>query len=139
MKVKDIMTKDVKFIKPTTLIQEAAKIMREEDVGALPVGDNDRLVGMITDRDIVIRALIDNTDIKGTTVERAISSHCLYCFEDDSIEDLSNNMAKNQVRRLPVLNQEKRLVGIVSLCDLVSRGSKETAAEALSAISKKNI
>src|SRR5438309_12034281 len=118
MQVKDIMTKNVTFIKPSTPLQEAANRMRDKDVGALPVGENDRLVGIITDRDIVVRALTENTDIKTKTVEQVMSPHCHYCFEDESLEDLSKSMAKNQVRRLTVLNRDKRLVGIVALGDL---------------------
>lgn len=137
MKVKDIMTQNVTFIKPSTPLQEAANLMRDMDVGALPVGENDRLVGIITDRDIVVRALAKNPDIRTTTVEQAMSPHCLYCYENESLEDLSKNMAKNQVRRLPVLNNDKRLVGIVSLGDLSCKGSKETVAEALTAVSEK--
>lgn len=137
MRVKDIMTTDVKFIHPTTKIQEAAQIMRDKDIGALPVGENDRLLGIITDRDIVVRALTRNIDIQETTVEKAMSSQCLYCFEEDSLEDLSKNMGRNQVRRLPVLNREKRLVGIVSLGDLSQTGSKEATGMALAAISQK--
>lgn len=136
MKIKDIMTKNVTFIKPSTPLQEAASIMRDKDIGALPVGENDRLVGIITDRDIVVRALTENTDLKAKTVAQAMSPHCYYCFEDESLEDLSKNMGKNQVRRLPVLNRDRRLVGIVALGDLSRKGQKETAAEALTAISQ---
>lgn len=137
MQFKDITTKNVTFIKPSTPLQEAANIMRDKDVGALPVGENDRLVGIITDRDIVVRALAEDTDIKSKTVEPVMSPYCHHCFEDESLEDLSKNMAKNHVRRLPVLNRDKCLVGIVALGDLSRKESKEIAAEALTAISQK--
>ena len=137
MQIKEIMSKDVKFVDPNTTIQEAAKIMREKDIGSLPIGENDRLVGMITDRDIVIKTLANGKDVKETKVTEAMTPKCLYCFEEDTIEEVSKNMAESQVRRMPVLNREKRLVGIVSLGDLCCKGSKQAAGDALQAISQK--
>jgi CBS domain-containing protein len=131
------MTKNVTFIKPSTPLQEAANLIRDKDIGALPVGENDRLVGIITDRDIVVRALTENTDIKSNIVEQVMSPHCHYCIEDEPLEDLSKSMAMNQVRRLPVLNMDKHLIGIVALGDLSRKGQRETATEALTAISEK--
>ncbi|HUX79778.1 MAG TPA: CBS domain-containing protein, partial [Alphaproteobacteria bacterium] len=124
MKVKEIMTKEVKFIDPNLSIKEAARLMKERDLGALPVGENDKLVGVITDRDITIRALANGHDIESVTIKEIMTPHCLYCFEEDSIEDAAKNMGKNQIRRLPVINKDKRLVGIISLGDIVSKGSK---------------
>jgi CBS domain-containing protein len=133
MQVKDIMCKDCQYIHPDTSLKDAAKLMRDLDVGFLPVEENDRLVGVVTDRDIVIRGLAGGLD---GDVKNAMSSGCLYCHEDDSIEDLSTNMAKNKVRRLPVMNKDKRLVGVVSLGDLSFKGSQQVAGEALAAVAK---
>jgi CBS domain-containing protein len=137
MKVREIMSKDCKVIDPNTTFQEAAKIMRDKDVGCLPVGEHDRLVGIITDRDLVVRSLANAKEVQTGKVKDAMTPKCLYCFEEDTIEEVSENMAQNQVRRLPVLNSSKRLVGIISLGDLCCKGSKETASEALQAISHK--
>lgn len=137
MQVKDIMTKSVKYIDPSLTLTETAKIMLEKDIGALPVGENDRLTGMITDRDISIRATAKGLNPQSTTVKQVMTPHCLYCFENDSVEDAARNMGKNQIRRLPVMNKDKRLVGIVSLGDLSCKGCKEIAGEALATISHK--
>jgi len=138
MKAKDIMSKDVKCIHPEMSLQEAAKIMRDKDVGALPICGEDQLVGVVTDRDIVVRILAEGKDAKASTVRDAMSARCLYCFDEDGIDDVAKNMAKSQIRRLPVLNKDKRLVGILALADLCCRGSKQAAGEALHGISQKN-
>src|SRR5436190_9291970 len=113
MKVKEVMANKCAHIDPNTTIQEVAKIMRDKDVGILAVGENDRLVGMITDRDMIIRALASGKDIKETKVKDVMTKKCLYCFEEDTLEETSKNMAKNNVRRLVVLNKDKRFVGMV--------------------------
>jgi CBS domain-containing protein len=138
MQVKEIMTREVKFIDPKSNIKEAARHMREKDVGVLPVGENDRLVGVITDRDITIRAIANGHDPASITIKEVMTPKTLYCFEEDSVEDAAKNMGQNQVRRLPVLNKDKRLVGIISLGDIVSKGSKPAAAEALFFVSQKS-
>lgn len=127
MLVKEIMTKKVDFIDPDSTIAEASKLMRDDDVGCLPVGENDRLIGMITDRDIIVRAVAKGTDLTTLTVREVMSKPIKYCYEDETIEDLAQNLAKNQVHRLPVLNHDKRLVGIVSLGDLSIKGSSTEA------------
>jgi len=137
MKIKEIMSKEVKFVDPNTSLQEAAKIMREKDIGILPIGENERIVGMLTDRDIVIRTLANGKDVKSTTVKEVMTPKCLYCFEEDTIEDVSKSMSQSQIRRMPVLNKEKRLVGIISLGDLACKGSKQVAGDALQSISQK--
>lgn len=137
MKIKEIMTKEVKYIEPTVTLQEAANIMRDKDIGVLLVGENDHLTGVITDRDITVRTVANGVDPKTTTVKQAMTPKCLYCFEEDSIEDTAENMAQNQVRRLPVMNKDKRLVGIVSLADITVKGSKQVASVALEGISKR--
>lgn len=118
MLVRDVMTPQVEFINPNTLLKQAACTLRDCDVGAVPVGENDRLVGMLTDRDIVIRAVAGGKNPDKTTVGECMTSSVLYCYEDDSVAHVADNMAQNQIRRLPVVNRDKRLVGIVSLADL---------------------
>ncbi len=136
--VKEIMTRETKYITPHSTIQEAAKLMTAENIGFLPVGDNDRLVGSITDRDIVIRTLSNGKDTKTTTVKDAMTPKCLYCYESDTVEEAANNMSTNKVRRLAVLNGNKRLVGVVTVGDLWTKSSPEDAAKVLKTITKKS-
>ncbi|MGE5768542.1 MAG: CBS domain-containing protein [Bacteroidota bacterium] len=136
MKVKDVMTSGVDVIHPGAMLAEASRRMRDEGVGALPVGQDDRLIGMVTDRDIVCRAVAEGKDPGQTPVSEAMSDQVLYCFDDQSTEEVSANMGENQVRRLPVVNRDKRLVGIVSLGDLSSRGATREAGGALGEISE---
>jgi CBS domain-containing protein len=118
MKVSEAMTREVEIIDPNAAVGDAARRMRDDNVGALPVGENDRLIGIVTDRDIVVRGVADNR-LGGTTAVRDVmSEHVYYCFDDDDLEQAAKIMAEHQVRRLPVLNQDKRLVGIVALADL---------------------
>ena len=135
MQVGEIMTRGVKLIHPKDSIRDAARQMRDEDVGSLPVADGDRLVGFITDRDIVVRAIADNGG-PDSPVTEAMSERILYCFEDESVDSVAKNMAQNQVRRLPVLTREKRLCGIVALGDIANAGADEPAERALEGISR---
>jgi len=134
MRICDCMTSQVRIASPDQTIKEAAKIMADIDAGVLPVGENDRLVGIITDRDIAIRGVAEG---KGpdAKVREIMSKEVKYCFEDEDIDDVLENMGDLQVRRLPVLSREKRLVGIVSLGDLAGNEAEE-AGEALSSISR---
>jgi len=130
MQIRDTMTTDVHIANPSQSIREAAKMMAEIDAGALPVGENDRLVGMITDRDIAVRAVARG---KGpdTPVRDVMSPEICYCFDDQELDEVAANMADIKVRRLPVVNRNKRLVGIVSLCDMAmadDQGKVTTAA-----------
>ena len=118
MRVSEAMTREVRVASPGQSIRDVAKIMAEIDAGSMPVGDNDRLVGMITDRDIAIRAVAEG---KGpdTPVREVMSTETvLYCYEDEELDHVAKNMSQQQVRRLPVVNRDKRLVGIVSLGNL---------------------
>lgn len=135
MKVSEVMTRDVKLVSPMQSIRDAAKMMAECDAGALPVGENDRLVGVITDRDIAIRAVGED---KGpdTAVREVMTAQVLYCFEDESVDHVASNMGEQQVRRLPVLSREKRLVGIVSIGDLSRKVKPTTAGKAVAQISQ---
>jgi CBS domain-containing protein len=135
MKVSEAMTRDVRVASPDQSIREAARIMAEIDAGVLPVGENDRLVGMITDRDIAIRAVAEG---KGpdTSVREVMTQDVKYCFEDEDTDDVVRNMADQQVRRLPVVNRDKRLVGILSLGDLAVMEGARPAGEALAGVSQ---
>lgn len=138
MLVKDCMTKHVELTDPSMKIVEAARKMRDGDFGMLPVGENDRLVGMITDRDITIRLVAEGLSPDECTVGDIMSKRVLYCFEDQDTKDVALNMGQNQVRRLPVLNRDKRLVGIISIGDiaLAPAAEKQMTGEALKRISQ---
>jgi len=135
MQVNEAMSSDVKIASPDQSIRDAAKMMAELDAGVLPVGENDKLVGMITDRDIAIRAVAAGKP-PTTKVREVMSSEVKYCFEDDDLDDVAENMADIKVRRLPVLNREKRLVGIVSLGDIALFDGAGSAGSALCVISE---
>jgi CBS domain-containing protein len=116
MKVSEIMSRDVQIASPQQTIAEIARIMADREIGFLPVGDDDRLVGTITDRDIVIRAVADG--LRGDTKVREVMSRDVkYCFEDEDVDEVAHNMGDIQVRRLPVVSREKRLTGVVSIGD----------------------
>ena len=131
MQVKSVMSQKADWVQPSLQLREAATRMRDQDIGILPIGDDDRLVGMVTDRDIVIRALPNGKDIGSMTVRDAMTEKVLYCYEDDDIEEVAENMGKNKVRRLPILNRKKRLVGMVSIGDIARKGEHDEAGEAL--------
>jgi CBS domain-containing protein len=118
MQIKEVMTRDVEVIRPDDSIQEAARKMKDLDVGAIPVCDGERLVGMITDRDITIRATAEGRDPSDTTAQETMTSEIYYCFENQNIEDAALLMMEKQIRRLPILDDNKKLVGIVSLGDV---------------------
>jgi CBS domain-containing protein len=136
MQVHEVMTKNVKIVSPTATIDKAANLMGEIDCGALPVGENDRLVGMITDRDITLRAVAKGRVPAQCTVREAMSPDIKYVFEDETTEAAAQNMSRLQVRRLPVLNRQQRLVGILALGDLAVKEDGPAPASALKGISK---
>jgi len=135
MRVSEAMTREVRVANPTQSIREVAQIMSEIDAGSMPVGENDRLVGMITDRDIAIRAVALG---KGpdTPVREVMSKEVKYCYDDEDLEHVAENMGELQVRRLPVVNREKRLVGIVALGDIALNEDNETTGETTADVSK---
>jgi CBS domain-containing protein len=136
MKVREAMTRDVRLVKPDQPISEAASLMAELDIGVLPVEENDRLVGMITDRDIAVRAVAVGRG-PDTPVADVMSREVKYCFEDQSIDEVTQNMGELRIRRLPVLTRDKRLIGILSLGDLaIDEGARDEAGEALGGISR---
>lgn len=135
MQVSELMTADVCYVTPETRLPEVAQRMRDEDIGSIPVAENDRLIGMITDRDIVIRAFPDGMDPRSCTARDVMSPRILYCRASQSVEEVLENMAEQQVRRLPVVDDQKRLVGVISLGDL-SHASERKAGDALRDISR---
>ncbi|MGH8178210.1 MAG: CBS domain-containing protein [Steroidobacter sp.] len=136
MKVREAMTRDVRLVRPDQSIRDAAHLMADLDIGALPVEDGDRLVGMITDRDIAVRAIAEGKGPE-TQVRDVMSRDVKYCYDDQSIDEVTQNMANIRVRRLPVLSRDKRLVGILSLGDLaIDATAQDEAGEALGGISR---
>ena len=133
MKVSECMTRDVKMTNPQETLRSAARAMVALDAGVLPVSDGDKLVGMITDRDIAVRGVAEGRG-PDTKVAEVMSREVMYCYEDEDSATVLRNMGDIQVRRLPVLNRDKRLIGIVSLADLVAAGQTARAGEALGGI-----
>jgi CBS domain-containing protein len=121
VKIRDIMTRDVQKVRPEDTVQEAARIMSDIDAGALPVGHDSIPDGMVTDRDIIIRVVAEGLDPKVTTVREIMSADLATCRETDDAQEVAEHMKARQVRRMPVLDQEDRMVGIVALSD-IARG-----------------
>ena len=136
MNIQDVMTNEVSYVTPDTPILEIARKMRDGDIGATPVVENERLAGMVTDRDIVVRVIAEGGDVRTKTARDAMSPGILYCYADDTVEAVLDNMGDQQIRRLPVVDRDKRLVGVVSLGDLAMSGKKKAAGEALQEISR---
>ncbi|WP_308910387.1 CBS domain-containing protein [Pseudokordiimonas caeni] len=136
MKVEKVMTREAEWVGPDITIPEAAKRMKEKGIGILPIGENDKLIGMLSDRDIVINCLANGLDMTSTKVRDAMSKQVLYVYDDQSVEEAAKSMADNQVRRMPVLNRQKRLVGMVTIADIAGSGSAKAAGEALGMISR---
>jgi CBS domain-containing protein len=136
MKVSEVMTRDVELASPEDTVQTAARIMADTGTGALPVGENDRLIGMITDRDIAIRAVAAGKAPDGCKVRDILTEEIKYVFEDEDVGEAAQKMAEWQVRRLPVLNREKRLAGILSLGDIAFEGGQAHAGKAMEGIAQ---
>src|SRR4051812_20525713 len=137
MKLREIMTPNVECVRPGDTLQEAARKMKSLDVGPMPVcGDNDKIVGMLTDRDIIIRATAEGKDPKTTRVQDAMSEDVIWCYEDQDADEAAELMQERQVRRMLVMSRDKRLVGIVSLGDLATESKKKQAGEVLQGVSE---
>jgi CBS domain-containing protein len=134
MQVREVMTREVCVISPDDTIERAAQLMGQIDAGILPVRENDRLVGMITDRDIAVRGVAEGCG-PDARVRDVMSQEVKYCFDDADADDVLENMAEIQVRRMPVVNHDKRLVGIVSITDIAKEEERE-AGEALRDITR---
>ena len=135
MKVRDAMHTGVTWFQPTTPLTELARAMRDEDIGSIPIGENDRLVGMVTDRDIICRGLAVRGDCLKMAARDVMSKPIIYCYEDEDVDDAIHVMEKHRVRRLPVISREKRMVGMLSLGDISVRAGRELAGEAIQATS----
>src|SRR5206468_9033597 len=137
MKISEVMTRNPEVVRPDATVQEAARKMDELNVGALPVCDGERLVGMITDRDITVRATAEGAAPDQCRVEKAMSAEVDYCFADDNVDDAAEKMQQRQIRRLPIIDRDQRLVGIVALGDLATEVNKpKTVAATLEKISE---
>jgi CBS domain-containing protein len=135
-KIRDIMTRDPEVVRPDDKLQAAAMKMRELDVGVVPVCDGRKLRGMLTDRDIAIRAVAEGQDPRSTTVQDVMTPDITYCMEDDSIEEAARLMKDQQIRRLPIVDNNHDLVGIISLGDLaVDTGDEELSGRVLERVS----
>ncbi|WP_407351227.1 CBS domain-containing protein [Luteimonas sp. R10] len=135
MKVSEMMTRDVRVASPDQTIRDAAAVMAEQDIGSLPVGENDRLVGMVTDRDIVVRAIAEGRGTD-TQVRDVMTSEVKYCYDDEDADQIVRNMADLHVRRLPVINRDKRLVGVVSLANVNRTGDGKAAETVLRGVAQ---
>lgn len=137
MNVRDVMTPDVQIAAPDMPVAEAALLMRDGDFGVLPVGENDRLVGIVTDRDIAVRAVAEGKEPRSTKVREIMSDGVSWIYDDEDVSEAARRMQEKQVRRLPVINHDKRLVGIVTIGDFAVEPSElKPAAEALKGVSQ---
>jgi CBS domain-containing protein len=123
--VADVMTRDVRTMKPNDTVVDAARCMDELNVGVIPVCEGDRLVGMVTDRDIVVRGLAKQGEVQGMKLADVMSGHVRCAKEDDDVDRVLSEMAEAQIRRLPVVDSNQRLVGIVTLGDIAAKGAEE--------------
>ncbi|MBC7854390.1 MAG: CBS domain-containing protein [Pirellulaceae bacterium] len=140
MLIRDVMTRDAESTRPNAALQEVAARMQELDVGSLPVCDNGRLVGMITDRDITVRSVSQGHDPQSDLVAAVMTPGITCCFEDQSVEEAAKLMTDHQIRRLPVLSRDWRLVGIVSLGDLaLQTGDDELVGETVEGVSEPSL
>jgi len=137
MNVNSVMTRDVAVVNPTDSVRAAADVLKRLNIGSAPVCNGRRLVGMITDRDIAVRAVADGRDPVNTPVEQVMTRDVIYCFEDQDVQEVADAMASSQVRRMPILNRQHELVGIVSLGDLaVDVSDDEMTGEVLEEVSQ---
>ena len=132
--IKDIMSKNVEVVAPETLLFEVAKKMQNRDCGCVLVAKDDRIVGVITDRDIALRCVAESHHPAETTAAQIMTSDILYCRDTDKADDVTKNMGENKVRRLAVLDSNKRLVGIVTLGDLARNSNHKLCGETLGTI-----
>jgi len=137
MQISQLMNKNVRIVRPDANVRQAAQEMKALDVGALPVCDGQNLLGMVTDRDIAIRAVAENKDAQNTKVSDIMSPEVIWCFDDASTEEVAAKMADHQVRRIPVVDRKKKLVGVVSLADLAtSQQDADTKADTIEGVSE---
>lgn len=134
MNVEQAMHKGASCVSPDAPVAEVARLMKKDDIGAVPVCENDHLVGMITDRDMALRLLSNGADPKSQTARDVMTKGIIYCRSDQSIEDAIHLMEDKKVRRLPVINDKKRLVGMLSLSDISHHAGRELSGELVQAV-----
>lgn len=135
MKVKKAMHKGVTWVDPSTSIEQLARLMREHDIGAIPIGENDRLVGMVTDRDIVCRCLAAGLDPKTATARDVMTEGIIFCLDKQELDDAARIMETKKVRRLPVINGKKRMIGMLSLGDVYHTAPRHLGSEVMHEVS----
>ena len=135
MKVHEMMHKGIESVAPETPVVTLAKMMMQHDIGAIPVGENDQLIGMVTDRDIIVRAVANGKDISKLTARDVMTKGMIYCQDSEEVGDAVRIMESKKVRRLPVLNENKRMIGMLSLGDVSHAASYEIAAVVMKAVS----
>jgi CBS domain-containing protein len=134
MKVKEAMHKGVKWCDPDTPVSEIARMMREQDIGAVPIGENDRLIGMVTDRDIVCRSCTNGRDPDMVKAREVMTPDIIYCVEDQDVADALHLMEDKRIRRLPVLNAKKRMTGMLTLGDVAHSAPQAMVGELCQAV-----
>ena len=135
MKVKDVMHKGAEWVSPQTPLSKVAQLMKDLDIGALPVGENDRLVGMVTDRDIACRAMAGSQDVSKMTAQNVMSKGIVYCTAEEELEDALRIMETKKIRRLPVIDGKKRMVGMLSIGDISHAAPRDISGEVITAVS----
>lgn len=135
MEISATMHKKADWVTADTLVKDVARMMKTDDVGAIPVGKDDRLIGMITDRDLTLRVIAEGLDPAKTKAEEVMTKGIIYCQTKQTVEDAIHLMNQKQIRRLPVLNDKKRLVGMLSLGDIAHATSRELAGELMRGVS----
>jgi CBS domain-containing protein len=137
MKLKEIMTRDVEVVSPDQSLKDAAQKMRVRDIGFLPVRDGDRVLGVLTDRDLILRATAEGADPKTRVGQDFMTTPAVSCFDDQDVEEAARLMEEHQIRRLIILSREdNRLVGVVSLGDIATKGKEKTSAKVLQSVSE---
>lgn len=132
--IKDVMSPNFKFMAPDSPVAQVAQQMRDMDCGFMPLAENDKMVGMITDRDITVRAIAEGKDPSNTPAREIMTAKTYYCYDDQDVEEVCNNMGEIQVRRLPAVNRDKRLVGIISMGDLAQSASRPSMGQTVQQI-----
>lgn len=135
MKVKDVMHSGVSWVEPDTKLSAIAEKMQAEDIGAVPVGENDRLIGMVTDRDITCRGLTGGKSPEKLTARDVMTKGITYCRENEEVDDAIRIMENKKIRRLPVINEDKRMVGMLSIGDISHSFPQELSGEVMKAVS----
>lgn len=136
MRIKELMTNHAEWIEASTPLRDVSRTLRDKNIGCLPVGENDRLVGMVTDRDVCCRGVADGLDPEKATARDVMTDGIIWCYDDQTEKEAAELMDKHGIRHLPVLNRQKRIVGVLSLGDLAFRGPQRLGGEVIKLISR---